>query len=126
MDASQTVSYPSIETTKDPFADSFNNPNTSTRTYPRTFASGNQQGVQTLSDSRVFIDSGNGRIVITDDNGNQMVLGIPEGKTNIFGVSFTTPDGLNNLVLGLLPDGTMNLAIAKDGYNVSDAFTTTT
>lgn len=125
MDASQTTSYPSLAPTKDPFADTFTDPNASTRTYPRTFASGNQQGTQTLSDSRVFIDAGNGRIVLTDDNGNQMVLGIPENTTNIFGVSFTTADGKNNLILGLLPDGTMNLAIAKDGYNVSDAFTVT-
>lgn len=116
------ASFPTISTPKDPFADSFRDPNASTRVYPRTFASGNQQGQQTLSDSRVFIDSGNGRIVLSDDNGNQMTLGIPDDGTSIFGVSFTNAGGKNNLVLGLLPDGTMNLAIAKDGLNVSDAF----
>lgn len=118
---SKSVGYPTIDTPKDPFADAFSSPNASTRVFPRTFASGNQQGQQTLSDSRVFIDAGNGRIVLSDDDGNQMVLGIVEGSS-IFGVSFTNTDGKNNLVLGLLPDGTMNLAIAKEGNNVSDAF----
>lgn len=121
MDASQTTSYPAVESSRDPFADAFSSANASTRTYPRTFASGNQQGTQTLSDSRVFIDSGNGQIVMKDDNGNTMILGIVDDQ-NIFGVSFVDANGNNNLVLGLLPDGTMNLAIAKDGNSVGDAF----
>lgn len=122
MDASQTVSYPSVDNGgKDPFADTFTSPNASTRTYPRTFASGNQQGTQTLSDSRLFIDSGNGQIVFKDDNGNQMVIGIDD-LNNVFGISFTDANGKNNLVLGQLPDDSMNLAIAKDGNNVGDAF----
>lgn len=121
MDASQTVSFPSIESSKDPFADTFTSPNKSTRTYPRTFASANQQGQQTLSDSRIIIDSGNGKITFTDDNGNQMVIGIDD-INHIFGVSFTNTQGKNNLVLGQLPDKTMNLAIAKDGNEVGDAF----
>lgn len=121
MDSSQTTSYPSIDTAKDPFADTLANPNDSTRTFPRTFASGNQQGTQTLSDSRVFIDSGNGRIVFSDDDGNQIVIGIDD-TNGIFGLSFTGADGKNNLVLGKLPDNSVNLAIAKEGLNVADAF----
>ena len=125
MTATEVVEFPAIDTTTDPFKGDFGDPNDPTRVYPRQFASGNQQGVQTLSDSRVFIDSGNGRIVFSDDDGSTITVGITtdeNGDPSGFGFSFVDANGKNNLVLGRLPDGSVNLAIAKDGNNVSDAF----
>lgn len=120
MDSSQTVSFPSIEAVKDPFADTFTSPNASTRTYPRTFASGNQQGVQTLSDSRVFFDSGNGRIVFSDNDGSKIILGI-DVDSDVFGFSFYNSDGKNILRLGK-STGTSNslgfTLLDEDGHDI--------
>lgn len=39
--------------------------------------------------------------------------------------SITLNDGFNErLILGILPDGTIGLEISKEGYNVSDAYST--
>lgn len=110
---------------------------------PHTIISGILPGATQIrigGDANVLIDGLNRRITITQSDGSSVGVGIIPGDTSHSG--FFVVDGSGNIVMkiigptryiydittgkniiqdGKLPDGTYGLAIAKSGYNISDA-----
>lgn len=103
---------------------------------------GNTRGTQTVGYGGAKIDGANNRITITDPaSGDTIGFGAIPNTTNEFGFFSLDSDGtlifkivngtlymydaitgINNLQLGKLPDGTTNLAIAKEGEDITEAF----
>lgn len=109
------------------------------RMIPRQMVTGSTRGTQTVGYGGTKIDGSNNRITIENSaDGSSVGMGkIPD--SNDFG--FFSLDADDNVVMkivlgtfyvydgeddrmqaGILPDGTINVAIAKDGEAVSDAF----
>lgn len=112
------------------------------RLLPRQIISGAMRGKQMIGRTGAALDSVNNRIVLSDTDGAQVGFGtIPGTDNGEFGFFSTDADGTlifklvngtlymfdadtgtNTLQLGVLPDGSTNLAIAKTGNSVVDAF----
>ena len=112
------------------------------RVLPRSVSTGTMRGTQSIGSGGARLDSSNNRITLVADDGTVVGFGaIPGSLTNEFGFFSLDSDGtlifkivngtlymydadtgINNLQLGKLPDGTTNLAIAKEGEDVTEAF----
>lgn len=113
------------------------------RIIPRQISSGSTRGTQKVGYGNTEIDGSNNRIVITNPvDGTSVGIGtIPGSTTNELGFFALDEDG--NVVMkivgptryildiensknvmqdGKLPDGTYGWAVAKEGYNVGDAY----
>lgn len=114
------------------------------RVLPRQVGTGAMRGTQLVGNTGTMIDSANNRIVLTNSDGATVGIGtIPGSTTSEFGFFATNEDGdlimkivngtwyvydpendnENRMQTGKLPDGTYNLAITKEGYDVADAIT---
>lgn len=97
------------------------------RVQPRQVGTGAMRGAQTI---------------VNPADGSKIVLGKVPGAADEFGISYIDGDGTlvfkfngvtlfmydsvtgdNTIQFGRLPDGTVNLAIAKEGYTVDEAIT---
>lgn len=117
----------------------------SMRILPRQLSTGTSRGTQYAGYGGAAIDGANNRLVMAGNDGTSVGIGvIPNSDitaaeevglfaqdadgTLIFKLTngtlfmFNKDTGENTLQLGVLPDGTTNLAIAKDTYEVEDAF----
>jgi len=112
------------------------------RVIPRTVSSGTMRGTQSVGSGGAKLDSSNNRISLTAEDGTSVGFGeIPNSLTNEFGFFSQDSDGTlifkivngtlymydadtgsNTLQLGILPDGSTALAIAKEGFSVDEAF----
>lgn len=110
------------------------------RMIPRQMVTGSTRGTQTVGYGGTKIDGTNNRITIENNaDGSSIGMGAIPGSTSEYG--FFSLDSDDNVVMkivlgtfyvydgeddrmqaGILPDGTINVAIAKDGDSVSDAF----
>lgn len=110
------------------------------RMIPRQMVTGSTRGTQTVGYGGTKIDGTNNRITIENNaDGSSIGMGAIPGSTSEYG--FFSLDADDNVVMkivlgtfyvydgeddrmqaGILPDGTINVAIAKDGDSVSDAF----
>lgn len=110
------------------------------RMIPRQMVTGSTRGTQTVGYGGTKIDGTNNRITIENNaDGSSIGMGAIPGSTSEYG--FFSLDSDDNIVMkivlgtfyvydgeddrmqaGILPDGTINVAIAKDGDSVSDAF----
>lgn len=112
------------------------------RMLPRQISTGSTRGVQTVGYGTVKIDGTNNRITIGDTDGSSIGMGsIPStvSDTGFFALdtsgqlvwkqvgptSYTydpSNDYVNNLQLGLLPDGSTGMVSAKAGITVASLF----
>jgi len=112
------------------------------RILPRQLSTGSTRGVQTVGYGTARLDGSNNRITIGTPDGGTIGFGsIPGSTTNEFGFfSIDTTgtlimkivngtwfvyraDGTNVMQSGILPDSTVGWAVAADGYEVADGFT---
>jgi hypothetical protein len=115
------------------------------RILPRQLSTGTTRGTQYAGYSGAAIDGANNRLVMAGEDGTSIGIGvIPNDDitvaeevglfaqdadgTLIFKLTngtlfmYDKDTGENTLQLGVLPDGSTNLAIAKDTFEVEDAF----
>jgi hypothetical protein len=113
------------------------------RVLPRQVSSGSTRGTQKVGYGNTEIDGSNNRIVITNPtDGTSVGIGtIPGSITNEFGFFALDENGevvmkivgptryiydldndKNVMQDGKLPDGTFGWAVAKEDYDVEDAF----
>lgn len=117
--------------------------NVGTRILPRQISTGSTRGTQKVGYGSTEIDGSNNRIVITNpaDNTSVGIGTIPGSTTNEFGFFALDENGevvmkivgptryiydldndKNVMQDGKLPDGTFGWAVAKENYDVEDAF----
>lgn len=113
------------------------------RVLPRQVSTGLMKGTQSVGGGGTLIDSANNRITIGAPDGSTIGMGaIPDTLPEEYGffsldsngklimkivngtkyVYNPSDDYLNVTQDGLLPDGSGGFVVAKEGYNVSDAF----
>jgi len=110
------------------------------RMIPRQMVTGSTRGTQTVGYGGTKIDGTNNRITIENSaDGSSVGMGAIPNTTNEYGFfSLDTEDNVimkivlgtfyvydgedDRMQAGLLPDGTINVAISKEGQAVSDAF----
>lgn len=117
-------------------------PSDQSRVLPRQFSTGTMRGTQTVGYGNTKIDGSNNRITIGGPDGSSVGMGsIPGSTTNEYGFFsldsegrvimkivlgtwyVNDPDNGNNVMQsGILPDGQIGWAVAKEGTNVADGF----
>lgn len=113
------------------------------RLLPRQVSIGSMRGTQNIGSKGAQIDSANNRIVLSASDGGSVGIGsIPGDTTGQVGFFATDIDGsllykvvngtlyfynkdtsVNYMQIGVLPDGSTGMAVAKDGNSVADAIT---
>jgi hypothetical protein len=112
------------------------------RVLPRQLSTGSTRGVQKVGYGNVNIDGSNNRITIGDTNGGTIGMGSIPNVTAQIGFFATDTDSsllfkivngtlyfydkdtsVNYMQIGVLPDGSTGMAVAKSGYSVGDAIT---
>lgn len=111
------------------------------RNLPRQMSTGTTRGTQTVGYGNTKIDGSNNRITIGTPDGGTIGLGnIPGTDPAEYGFFSLDSDGslvvkivdgtfyvydgdLDRMQAGILPDGSINVAISKEGESVSDAIT---
>lgn len=111
------------------------------RTLPRQLSTGTLRGTQNVGYGNVKIDGTNDRIILGATDGTSVGIGtIPNDATGQVGFFATDTDGsllykvvngtlyfydkstsINYMQIGVLPDGSTGMAVAKSGFNVADA-----
>lgn len=111
------------------------------RSLPRQMSTGYTRGTQSVGQGNMKLDGANNRILIGNPTSGSVGMGIIPNTDNEFGffaldianrLIFKIVDGTlymydaetgdNTLQMGIMPDGTTALAIAKEGYSVDEAF----
>lgn len=113
------------------------------RVLPRQLSTGTLRGTQNVGYGNVKIDGTNNRIILGATDGTSVGIGtIPNDSTGQVGFFATDTDGsllykvvngtlyfynkdtsVNYMQIGVLPDGSTGMAVAKAPYNVGDAIT---
>lgn len=89
-----------------------------------------QVGIGTMRGSQDIVNTDGSiiRLGVLNDDGDFGIGFFDADGTLVFKLTgptiymYDSTTGVNNLQLGILPDGTTNLAIAKSGQSVEDAF----
>lgn len=113
------------------------------RVLPRQLSTGTLRGTQNVGYGNVKIDGTNNRIVLGANDGSSVGIGtIPNDISGQVGFFATDTDGsllykvvngtlyfynkdsgINYMQIGVLPDGSTGMAVAKTGFSVDDAIT---
>lgn len=113
------------------------------RLLPRQVSTGSMRGTQDIGSKGAKIDSANNRIVLSASDGGTVGIGtIPGDTSGQVGFFATDTDGsllykvvngtlyfydkdtsVNYMQIGVLPDGSTGMAVARDGDSIADAIT---